>query len=114
LSIKTLSILGSTGSIGVNALKIAEANPEKIQIKYLTAHQNVELLVAQSKKFHPTAVVIGNPEKLEFVQSVLIRENIEIFCGNDGLFEIAKRDDVDLVVNALVGKAGFKPTIFAL
>ncbi|MCF7885346.1 MAG: 1-deoxy-D-xylulose-5-phosphate reductoisomerase [Candidatus Marinimicrobia bacterium] len=107
---KDLTILGATGSIGSNTLKVIDANPDTFNIKYLTAGSNAEKLAAQAKKYKPTAIAIANKQKLNYLQTELSDKKIDIYGGRDGILEIAGRDDVDLVVNSIVGPPGMEPT----
>ena len=111
---KKVSILGSTGSIGVNTLNVIDTLQDQFDIVYLSTFQNKELIIEQAKKYQPKAVVIVNDSHVEDIQNALEKENIEILFGRDGLLEISKRDDVDLVMNGLVGSAGMEPTINSL
>ena len=111
VAIKKLSILGSTGSIGKNALNIVEYHREKFEIIGLSANVNAEKLVEQALKFHPKAICITDEGKREYVDASLNGTDIEIYSGRDGLLELASRDDAELLLNAIVGSAGMEPTI---
>ncbi len=106
---KRLSILGSSGSIGVNALNVVRSYPDLYDIKYLSAHSQGDLLIRQAKEFSPAAVAIGDPEQFDKVKQSL--PGVEVLKGRAGLLELASRDDVDTMLNALVGSAGMEPTI---
>jgi len=108
---KKIALLGSTGSIGVNTLKIIENLPEMFEVSYLTAHRNLTLLAEQAAKFKPKAVVIADKSLYPQAKSV-IPAGIEILTGEDAISDIAAADS-DIVVNALVGCAGLKPTAAA-
>ena len=112
--IRAISVLGSTGSIGVNALKVISASRDRFTVNYLTAGRNGTLLTEQAKKFHPKAVAIADESQYRLLKENLSGTNIEILVGKDGILEIAGRRDVDLVVNAIVGMAGLEPTYRAL
>ena len=105
-----LSILGSTGSIGENTLRVADNLGQKFDITYLTANRNSDKLIAQAKKYTPKAVAIIDEEAGKKVSSAL-QDNIEVLTGREGLLELAGRDDVDIVMNGLVGSAGMEPTL---
>lgn len=109
---KRLSILGSTGSIGVNALKVVENLPDELMVTYLSANRNADLLIQQAQKFNPRAVALADPTAAEKVASAL--PHLEVLIGREGLLELAGRDDVDLVLNGLVGSAGMEPTVKAI
>ena len=112
--IRAISVLGSTGSIGVNALKVISASRDRFTVNYLTAGRNGTLLIEQAKKFHPKAVAIADESQYRLLKENLSGTNIEILVGKDGILEITGRRDVDLVVNAIVGMAGLEPTYRAL
>lgn len=106
---KALSVLGSTGSIGVNALNVVRSYSDLYRIKYLSAHSQADLLIEQALEFKPLAVSIGDPEQYEKVRRALPKT--EVLQGRAGLLDLAGRDDVDTMLNALVGSAGMEPTI---
>ncbi len=106
---KQISILGSTGSIGVNAINVVQSFPDQFQVKYLSAQSQVDLLIDQAKKHKPSAVSIGDETQYEIVRQAL--PGTEVLKGRDGLLELAGRDDVDIMLNGIVGSAGMEPTI---
>lgn len=110
---KRLSILGSTGSIGENTLNVCHNLGNEIEIVYLTANKNADRLIEQINMFHPKAVVIVEDSLGEYVKQN-ISESIDVLVGRKGLLEIAGRNDVDIVMNGLVGSAGMEPTIRSL
>ena len=109
---KKITILGSTGSIGVNALNVI--NNLDIDIVGLSANTNSKLLIEQAKKFQPKSVSIVDEDAYLIVKDALKNTTIDVLCGKNGLLEISSRDDVDLVLNALVGSAGMLPTVYAI
>ena len=109
---KKVTILGSTGSIGVNALNVV-TNLE-IDIVGLSANTNSQLLIEQAKKFQPESVSIVDEDAYLIVKDALKNTSIDVLCGKNGLLEISSRDDVDLVLNALVGSSGMLPTVYAI
>ena len=109
---KKVTILGSTGSIGVNALNVI--NNLEIDIVGLSANTNSQLLIEQAKKFQPESVSIVDEDAYLIVKDALKNTSIDVLCGKNGLLEISSRDDVDLVLNALVGSAGMLPTVYAI
>jgi 1-deoxy-D-xylulose-5-phosphate reductoisomerase len=111
---RKLSILGSTGSIGQNALRVVDNIKDDFQVRYLTANSNHELLVEQALKYKPQAVNIVDSSYGKIVEDKLRNEDIDVLVGRDGLLDLARRNDIDLVLNALVGTAGMEPTILAL
>lgn len=110
---KKILILGSTGSIGVNTLEIARSFPEKFELIGLTANNNIELLKKQIEEFHPKVVVVRDLAKAKELKAQ-IGNQCEILTGVQGLLEITKRDNYDILVSALVGFAGLAPTIEAI
>jgi 1-deoxy-D-xylulose-5-phosphate reductoisomerase len=111
---KRIAILGSTGSIGTQALDVIGANPGKFEIEVLTANNNVELLIKQAIQFVPKVVVIGNPCKYEIVKEALTYFPIEVMAGPDAVAEVVKLESIDIVITAMVGYAGLLPTINAI
>ena len=111
---KRIAILGSTGSIGKQALEVIEQNPERFEVEVLTANNNVDLLIAQAKKFQPNVVVIANTEKYEYVSGALKNEDIKVFAGSDALNQVVQMDTVDMVLTAMVGYSGLLPTYNAI
>ena len=109
---KKITILGSTGSIGVNALNVI--NNLDIDVIGLSANTNSKLLIEQAKKFQPKSVSIVDENAYLIVKDALKNTSIDVLCGKNGLLEISSRDDVDLVLNALVGSAGMLPTVYAI
>lgn len=111
---KRIAILGSTGSIGTQALEVISAHPAAFEVEVLTAQNNAELLVAQAKKHKPNAVVITNEKLYTHVKEALINDEIKVFAGENALASIVQMESIDLVLTALVGYAGLKPTIKAI
>ena len=111
---KRISILGSTGSIGVNALKVSSHLKDELDIIYLSANRNAKLLIQQAKEFQPKAVCIVDESAFSDVQNALMHLDIEILTGRESLLELAARDDVDILLNSLVGTPGMEPTLKAI
>ena len=111
---KRISILGATGSIGVNALKVVSHLENELEVVYLSANKNMILLMKQIKKYQPKAVCIVDEESYNQVKEEVQSLNIEILFGRSGLLELAKRSDVDVMLNALVGAPGMEPTLLAI
>jgi 1-deoxy-D-xylulose-5-phosphate reductoisomerase len=111
---KRIAILGSTGSIGTQALDVIGANPESFQVEVLTAGTNAKLLSEQARKFRPNAVVIQDPQKYKALKDELFDLGIKVFCGDEALCEVVEMQDVDIVLTALVGFAGLRPTMRAI
>ncbi len=111
---KRIAIFGSTGSIGTQALQVIEANAELFEVEILTAQNNDVLLIEQALKFRPNAVVIGDDTKYEAVKSALGSTEIKVFAGENALVEAADFDTYDMMLAAIVGFAGLKPTLKAV
>lgn len=111
---KRIAILGSTGSIGTQALEVIASHPEKFEVEVLTAQNNAALLIEQAKKFKPNAVVIVNENHYSLVKEALVPLDIKVFSGENSLASVVQMDSIDLVLTALVGYAGLKPTIKAI
>jgi len=111
---KKIAILGSTGSIGKQALEVIEGHPDKFQIEVLVANNNEKLLAEQAIKFDANHVVIANEDKYLSLQNQLSSYPVKVFAGEDAVCQVAEMDSVDVVLTAMVGFAGLKPTIHAL
>ena len=111
---KHIAILGSTGSIGTQALEVIANQKELFEIEVLTAHSNCELLITQAKKYKPNVVVITDQSKYKKVNNALFDLGIKVYAGKEALAEVVEMEDIDLVLTALVGYAGLKPTIRAI
>jgi len=111
---KHIAILGSTGSIGTQALEVIAAHPESFEVEVLTAQNNADLLIEQAKKYNPNAVVIVNEDFYSKVKEALLPLNIKVFAGENALSSVVQMDSIDLVLTALVGYSGLKPTIKAI
>jgi 1-deoxy-D-xylulose-5-phosphate reductoisomerase len=112
--LKNISILGSTGSVGTQALNVIEANPDLYRILALTAHSNSNLLIEQALKFKPLLVVITDDSKYLLVKTALSGTNIKVLAGEAALCEAAALEGVDLVLTAIVGSVGLSPTVSAI
>jgi 1-deoxy-D-xylulose-5-phosphate reductoisomerase len=111
---KKIAILGSTGSIGTQALEVIAANANVFEVEVLTAQRNADLLIEQSAKFKPNAVVIGDDAHYEKVKAALIPLDIKVYAGESALASVVQMESIDLVLTALVGYSGLKPTIKAI
>ncbi|MGJ3236609.1 1-deoxy-D-xylulose-5-phosphate reductoisomerase [Marivirga sp.] len=111
---KSIAILGSTGSIGTQALEVIKSHPDHFQVEVLTAQNNVDLLIQQSIQFRPNAVVIGNDAFYDKVFNVLDPLGIKVYSGEKSLASVVQMDTIDVVLTALVGYAGLVPTIKAI
>ena len=111
---KIIAILGSTGSIGTQALDVVRAFPEILQVSVLTANSNTDLLIAQALEFRPAAVLILHTEGYQKVKHALAHLDIAVLGGEDALQDVVQRPEIDLVLNAIVGSAGLRPTVAAI
>ena len=108
---KRISILGSTGSIGVNALSVIDNLQDEFKIIALSAHKNGKLLIEQAKKYKPEVVSIIDLTIADLVMNELSNSNTKVLVGREGLLELSKRNDIDLMLNGLVGVSGMAPTL---
>ncbi len=111
---RNIAILGSTGSIGTQALDVIRRNPDLFQVEVLTAGTNADLLIQQALEFKPNAVVIADENKYIYVKQALENEYIKVFAGNEAIEQVVSFKDIDIVLTAIVGFAGLKPTIEAI
>ena len=111
---KQIAILGSTGSIGTQALDVISENNSLFEVYALTANNNVELLIEQARKFQPDMVAIGNEENHHRLKSALSDLPIKVFAGADSIAQVAEMQPIDIVLTAMVGYSGLKPTINAI
>jgi 1-deoxy-D-xylulose-5-phosphate reductoisomerase len=111
---KQIAILGSTGSIGAQALEVISEHSDLFEVEVLTANNNSALLIEQSKKFKPNTVVITNEDKYKEVDDALFDLGIKVFAGQQSLEEVVEGENIDIVLTALVGYSGLKPTIRAI
>jgi 1-deoxy-D-xylulose-5-phosphate reductoisomerase len=111
---KKVAILGSTGSIGTQALDVIREQSAHFQVELLSCGNNVDLLVKQALEFKPNAVVIGDTTKLEQTKDILFPKGIKVFAGADALEQAVQMEGIELVLTALVGYAGLRPTMAAI
>ena len=111
---KRIAILGSTGSIGTQALEVIEKHSDLYEAYVLTANNQVDKLIEQALKFKPEAVVIANEQHYPKLQEALANLPIKVYCGTEALCQVVAEDPVDIVLTALVGFAGLRPTISAI
>ncbi len=111
---KRIAIFGSTGSIGTQALEVIAANPTLFSAEVLTAQNNDTLLIEQALAFNPNVVVIGDEKKYLTVKEALAKTDIKVFAGEQALVEVAALDCYDMMLAAIVGYAGLKPTLKAI
>ncbi len=111
---KHLAILGSTGSIGTQALEVIREHSDHFQVEVLTARRNADLLIQQALEFKPNAVVITEESFYKKVSDALFSEGIKVYTGESALCDVVQMEDVHMVLTAMVGFAGLKPTIAAI
>jgi 1-deoxy-D-xylulose-5-phosphate reductoisomerase len=111
---KRIAILGSTGSIGTQALEVIKQNPAYFEVEVLVANNNADLLIQQALEFKPNAVVIGNENKYQLVKEALQPEDIKVFAGEKAIEQIVEMETIDVVLTAIVGYAGLASTINAI
>lgn len=111
---KNIAILGSTGSIGTQALDVIRANTDKFAVEVLTGSGNADLLIKQAIEFNPNTVVIADEGKYKYVKDALQPYDIKVFAGNASISEVVKMDSIDTVLAAIVGYAGLESTLSAI
>ena len=111
---KQIAILGSTGSIGTQALQVVAEHPDRYEVYALTAHNQVDLLIKQAHQFLPEAVVIANEAHYITLKEALSDLPIKVYAGQDALCQIVESQPIDVVLAAMVGYAGLKPTMHAI
>lgn len=109
-----VAILGSTGSIGTQALEVIESFPEKFDLQVITAGKNGALLIEQAIKYQPNTVVITDEDQYKKVKDALWSQDIHVYCGEEALCQVVESTEIDIVLTALVGYAGLKPTLNAI
>jgi len=111
---KKVAIIGSTGSIGRQALEVIEHHKDKLCVEVLTANKQADLLIEQALKFDPNAVVIADKSQYQKVKEALSSKDIKVFAGQEALEDIVQMETIDIVLTAIVGFAGLRPTIKAI
>jgi len=111
---KKIAILGSTGSIGVTALKVIRQNLDRYQLIALTAGKNIGLLLEQIEEFRPKAVAVLDKEDAQQIREILKNNTMEIYFGEEGFVRVATLDEVDMVISSITGAAGLVPTFAAI
>ncbi|MBR8702432.1 1-deoxy-D-xylulose-5-phosphate reductoisomerase [Porphyromonas levii] len=111
---RKVTILGSTGSIGTQALQVVERHTEELGVYALVANNSIDLLVEQARKFHPEVVAIGNDKLVKELKRALKGEPIEVVAGRQAIIELSASVEADVVLTAMVGFAGLEPTISAI
>ncbi len=111
---KRIAILGSTGSIGTQALEVVDAHSDKFEVEVLTANNNIDLLIEQAKKYEPNSVVIGNKDKYKQLSEALEDTDTKVYAGDDAIAQIVQISSIDIVITAMVGFSGLTPTVNAI
>jgi 1-deoxy-D-xylulose-5-phosphate reductoisomerase len=111
---RIIALLGSTGSIGTQALDVIRANPDKFEVEVLSANTNADLLIKQALEFDPNAIVIADESKYGYVKDALSKTDIKVYTGTQALADVMTMDRIDVVLTAWVGYAGLAPTIAAI
>jgi len=111
---KQIAILGSTGSIGRQALDVIGANPDRFEVYAISANNSVDLLIQQARRFHPEIVCIANEQHYEYLRDALADMPLKVFAGNDAIAQMVTMPSIDIVLASMVGYAGLRPTIEAI
>ena len=111
---RQIAILGSTGSIGTQALQVIKEHPDLYEVYALTANNQVDLLARQAREFQPEAVVIANEDKYPALKEALSDLPVKVYAGKDALAQIVESQPIDIVLTAMVGYAGLLPTMNAI
>ena len=106
---RRIAVLGSTGSMGTQALEVIALHPEVLQLEIIAANSSADLLIEQAKKYHPNIVVVVQEEAYHKVKEALAEEDVKVFCGEESLCDVCEMDCVDMVLSCIVGIAGLRP-----
>ena len=106
---RRIAVLGSTGSMGTQALEVIALHPDVLQLEIIAANSSADLLIEQAKKYHPNIVVVVQEEAYRKVKEALSDEDVKVFCGEESLCDVCEMDCVDMVLSCIVGIAGLKP-----
>ena len=111
---RNIAILGSTGSIGTQALDVVKEHSDKFEVELLTANNNSALLIEQAIAFKPNTVVIANESKYDEVFNALDSLDIKVYAGHEAIADVVQMESIDIVLTAMVGYAGLRSTIKAI
>lgn len=111
---RNIAILGSTGSIGTQALDVIRKNPDQFEVYALTANENIDLLIQQAREFLPEAVVIANESKYAQLKEALQDLPVKVWAGSESIAQVVQSEPINMVLTAMVGYSGLKPTINAI
>ena len=106
---RRIAVLGSTGSMGTQALEVIALHPELLQLEIIAANSSADILIQQAKQYHPNIVVVVQEETYRKVKEALAEEDVKVFCGEESLCDVCEMDCVDIVLSCIVGIAGLKP-----
>ena len=106
---RRIAVLGSTGSMGTQALEVIALHPELLQMEIIAANSSADILIQQAKQYHPNIVVVVQEEAYRKVKEALAEEDVKVFCGEESLCDVCEMDCVDIVLSCIVGIAGLKP-----
>ena len=106
---RRIAVLGSTGSMGTQALEVIALHPELLQLEIIAANSSADILIQQAKQYHPNIVVVVQEEAYRKVKEALSEEDVKVFCGEESLCDVCEMDCVDIVLSCIVGIAGLKP-----
>ncbi len=106
---RRIAVLGSTGSMGTQALEVIALHPELLQLEIIAANSSADILIQQAKQYHPNIVVVVKEEAYRKVKEALAEEDVKVFCGEESLCDVCEMDCVDIVLSCIVGIAGLKP-----
>jgi len=106
---RRIAVLGSTGSMGTQALEVIALHPDVLQLEIIAANSSADLLIEQAKKYHPNIVVVVQEEAYRKVKEALADEDVKVFCGEESLCDVCEMDCIDMVLSCIVGIAGLKP-----
>lgn len=111
---RNIAILGSTGSIGTQALQVVDEHPDLFEVEVLTANNNINLLIQQAKKYRPNVIVIANDDKYDQLQLEFENSDIKVYAGEEAISQVVENENIDIVLTALVGFSGLKSTLKAI
>jgi len=111
---KRIALLGSTGSIGTQALDVISRYPDRFTVEVLAAGNNLDLLISQARKYTPDSVVIANPEHYKHLKESLSDLPVKVYCGSEAIEQVVAGDNVDMVLASMVGYSGLRPTLSAI
>ena len=106
---RRIAVLGSTGSMGTQALEVIALHPELLQLEVIAANSSADLLIEQAKKYQPNIVVVVQEDAYKIVKEALADEDVKVFCGEESLCDVCEMDCIDMVLSCIVGIAGLRP-----